>query len=302
MNNFFLFDEGSDEKIIIFGTFNAKELIKKTNVYYGDGTFKVTPKPFYQVYTIHADISHSTDTITFVPLIYALLPNKTKTTYKRLFMILKTQFQMNLKVYRCDYEIAVIHAVQEVFANVSIKGCYYHFMNAIWRMSKKINFNKTKEGKHITRLSTLLALLPKNLIPEAYLYICDIAPKTDIFDKFIQYFDDQWIKNITSDIFSCYGEKNRTTNAIEGWHRRLNTKIPQKPTLLQFISLLKKEAHVYEVKMDQNKFHCQEQKRRQKLILKDEKINKIIMDAVNNLISVEECLGRLNAIITNANV
>lgn len=147
-----------------------------------------------------------------------------------------------------------------------------------------------------------MALLPRNLIPEAYLYICDIAPKTDIFDKFIQYFDDQWIKNITSDIFSCYGEKNRTTNAIEGWHRRLYTKIPQKPTLLQFISLLKKEAHVYEVKMDQNKFHCQEQKRRQKLILKDEKINKIIMDAVNNLISVEECLGRLNAIITNANV
>lgn len=40
--------------------------------------------------------------------------------------------------------------------------------------------------------------------------------------------------------FSCYEEENRTTNAVEGCHRTINTKISAKPSLSQCISMFKK--------------------------------------------------------------
>lgn len=43
-----------------------------------DGTFKVTPSIFFQVYTIHVMYKDAV-----VPLVYALLPNKTEETYQR---------------------------------------------------------------------------------------------------------------------------------------------------------------------------------------------------------------------------
>lgn len=74
---------------------------------------------------------------------------------------------MNISSYKCDYEIAAISAIREVYPEIKLKGCYYHFLNAVFRMSKKFNFNETHLGHKITQLCTSLALLPPNLIPEA---------------------------------------------------------------------------------------------------------------------------------------
>lgn len=154
---------------------------------------------------------------------------------------------MNISSYKCDYEIAAINAIREVYPEIKVKGCYYHFLNAVFRMSKKLNFNETHLGRKITQLCTSLALLPPNLIPEAYLAIYEIAPETEVSQKFLDYFNNQWIQTITKDIFSCYGEKNRTTNAVEGWHRRINSRIPSRPTIFQFLVAFKVEAQIQNI-------------------------------------------------------
>ena len=62
-----------------------------------DGTFKATPELFAQLYTIHAvcrDFSF--------PVVYCLLPNKTRATYHRVFAILKAEladFESGITTY-----------------------------------------------------------------------------------------------------------------------------------------------------------------------------------------------------------
>ena len=80
--NFFLqYDSGAEEnRILIFGTEESKRVLELSENWQADGTFKVTPPIFAQVYSIHA--SRHGD---LVPAFYCLLPNKAQETYERLF-------------------------------------------------------------------------------------------------------------------------------------------------------------------------------------------------------------------------
>lgn len=61
--NFILYDNGPieelDERIIIFGTEKNLEFLATCTEFYMDGTFKVTPPLFKQLYTIHGLYSFS---------------------------------------------------------------------------------------------------------------------------------------------------------------------------------------------------------------------------------------------------
>lgn len=293
VGDFFAYDDGVDDKIIFFCTPEAKTKIKCVDTFYGDGTFRVVPNPFYQLYSLHIDLSNDRDSVNFVPVLYILLPNKSQDTYVRLFTTLKNQFAVNIKVFRCDYEISTINAVKSVYPEVEVKGCFYHFNNAVWRMSKKMGLNNTPEGPHITKLSANLALLPKALIPETFLAIWEEAPDTDKFNQFKSYFVKQWMELVTYDVFCCYGQTFRTTNAIEGWHRRINGLIPKKPSLYFFIQLLKKEACTQNIKLKQNDCFTKGKKRRKMQLEKDQKIEKIIQITLKEEISTTECLDRI---------
>ncbi len=77
---FLLYDSGSDnhERILIFGDHFMVNQLEASNFWLADGTFKLTPKVFYQLYTIHIQISDIAPAC-----VYALLPNKTEATYNR---------------------------------------------------------------------------------------------------------------------------------------------------------------------------------------------------------------------------
>lgn len=295
VTSFFVYDDGIDDKILIFATPTALNVCKKINTWYGDGTFKVTPKPFFQMYTLLVDLGSDPESNYFVPVIYALLPDKSQYTYERLFNILKVQLKLQIKTYKCDYEIAVINAVKNCFGGSEIKGCYFHYMKALLKKSKEIGLSSTIEGDYITKLFIRLALLPANTIPEAYLSICDKVSDHDneLFSKFNDYFNKEWLTKINGSLFSCYGEKYRTTNSIEGWHHRINTKISKKCSLFYFLELLAKEARYQDVRIKQGEMHYEGKRRRLRDIKKDKQINHIIEDLSKNLISPEKCLELL---------
>ncbi|XP_026325018.1 uncharacterized protein LOC113234005 [Hyposmocoma kahamanoa] len=237
VSDFFLYDDGVEEKIIIFGTRLAKATLKTVDIVYVDGTFRCCPIPFYQLFSVHADITHESGTVCFVPLLFALLPNKSQTTYERLFKILKYQFFMNISTFKCDYELAIIQAIKAIYPDIVVKGCYYHFTNAVWKKSKSINFSSSNEGRKCTQLFSLLALLPASLIPEAYLTLCELAPNTEeIFARLIdsgrsfhslmllivkeleKYFE-EWIGQFRERV-----EKERKVTAEPASHCRRNAK------------------------------------------------------------------------------
>ena len=68
--------------VIIFATIGNLQDLRGAEIWSGDGTFTVCPSLFYQLYPIHAEVHGQ-----ILPLVYALLPSKSKRCYQ--FMCLK---------------------------------------------------------------------------------------------------------------------------------------------------------------------------------------------------------------------
>jgi hypothetical protein len=75
---FLQFDSGQDDKnrILIFASNEGLNDLASFPSLAGDGTFKVSPDIFYQVYTLHIQEKSFS-----IPRVFALLPNKSEETY-----------------------------------------------------------------------------------------------------------------------------------------------------------------------------------------------------------------------------
>ena len=99
---FLLADNGDEScRIIIFGMESNAHLLKEVKKLFIDGTFKIAPQLFGQVYVILAEMHGGIHTF-----IYALLPNKQRATYDKLFcMLLEIQSELQPETIYCDFEI-----------------------------------------------------------------------------------------------------------------------------------------------------------------------------------------------------
>jgi hypothetical protein len=100
-----------------------------------DGTFNTAPKVYSkkgQLYTIHGLMQSSHEkglTQDAFPFIYALLPNKCKSTYIDRFEAIKnvSQVPLNPEYGIIDFEMAVLEALKSAFPSSKIRGCWFHF-------------------------------------------------------------------------------------------------------------------------------------------------------------------------------
>lgn len=280
--DFLVGEDGENDKLLVFATKTALKGIKNSKVFYGDGTFKIAPRPFCQCYTIHAEFNHtSKSTSAIIPVIYALLPDKSQSTYLRLFKILKNKLNINIGFYKSDYELAAMNAVQEVYPLVKKTGCFFHFKKAVWRKSKELGICNTEKGRRFTRLLVNLPLLPKVCIPEAWLTLIQKFNKVDKICQFQKYFENYWLGTVTIDVFCCENETRRTTNHLEGWHSKMNRKILRYSKLLHVIYKLKKEAVTNNLKIKDAQVH--------KFVTNTRKIDKKFDNSLKIL--TEDCLN-----------
>ena len=116
---------GSDRMLIL--TTNANlALMRQSGRLCGDGTFKAAPKLWTQLYTIHGQKNGYT-----VPCVFALLPDKRKESYTRLFRQIKSWLdvagqQWDFDSFLSDYEQGAFLAVTDVFPGVGNDGCFFH--------------------------------------------------------------------------------------------------------------------------------------------------------------------------------
>jgi len=114
---FLLFDSEVDlNRIFIFGTDQALQLLVNSEDWFGDGTFKVCPEVFFKVYTVHAKIAERV-----LPCIYALLPNKQEVAYRQLFnriLAAVEPLDNGPSTMIFNFERAAINAAENVFENV----------------------------------------------------------------------------------------------------------------------------------------------------------------------------------------
>ena len=129
-DNFLLFDSGEGDiyRMMLFGTSKFLSILKESNNWYCDGTFKVVPEHFFQLYTIHAQ----KDGYIF-PCVYALLQAKTEETYERMLSeLLKLELELNPTSIMSDFEKAAINALESNFL-ACVYGCFFYLTQSIYR-------------------------------------------------------------------------------------------------------------------------------------------------------------------------
>lgn len=254
--DFLLCEDGTDDnKILIFCPMTIRSNIKtlNNNLFFIDGTFTRTPKPFYQIISIHVNLSSSSESVHVVGAIYALLPNKLQHTYERLFELLKQHLELNIKNIKCDYEVGLSNALKHSFPQINVSGCYFHYNKAVWKKAEILKATDSKEAKDVIRMCANFPLLPADCYSDCWAYIKEHAGNNDKMQSFLNYFEKQWLKPTMH--ISCYNDIFRTNNPLEGWNRRFNLKVNRKPTLILFIDALRKEAKWQEIRYKNTLFH-----------------------------------------------
>lgn len=134
---FLRFDSKNDNRIMIFTTNECIGALNSSPQWHFDGTFKTVPKEFYQVITVHAVKKYKGHNL-FILCAKILLRRKDRDTYNKAFeeliKILNPRDELNLKSVFSDFEIALQQSFFKILGqNIKIKGCWFHFNQAIIR-------------------------------------------------------------------------------------------------------------------------------------------------------------------------
>lgn len=270
---FLLFDSGKEDegRILIFSTNRNLEILSESVNWYGDGTFKTTPPLFTQLYSLHV-IKNNVN----IPLIYALLPNKTAETYKKLFTALTTlKENLHPETYMADFEKAALYSFSQSFPNATLRGCFFHFMQAIWRKIQeqpqiRERYLQDPDFAFSLKMLPCLAYVPVEQVVEKFEQLLDTPffnENVEILQPLIDYFEDNWIgrldrrgrrrpPNFAISLWNCYDaiilDLPKTNNSVEGWHRAFCESVGATyPNIWKFINTLKKEQMMTHLKIEQ---------------------------------------------------
>ena len=262
--NFLLHDSTSDGKrILIFGTAKSVTFLRNHPHWCLDGTFKVVPEIFVQLYTIHAVVDHHT-----IPCIYALLPDKTQITYNKFIQEVENLTNCSPVSAMIDFERAMLNALIVHFPETDVKGCFFHLCQNIYRKIQEFGFQKQYQDNNEfslkMRMIAALAFIPPESVQEASEELCDIMPEESL--PILDYFEDHYIgrpcrrgrrePTFSIPLWNMYArtndELNRTNNSVEGWHRSFVSFAGcSHPVIWKFLSLLEREINFQDVQMTQ---------------------------------------------------
>ena len=101
---FLIYDScvGDQERMFTFSSEIGLQLPRESKSWYGDGTFKVCPEIFYQLYTIHGERNGQ-----IFSVVFCLLPDKTQGTYRRMLQQVFDQHAVFDRVARCTCRLRV---------------------------------------------------------------------------------------------------------------------------------------------------------------------------------------------------
>uniref|UniRef100_A0A914WSV9 MULE transposase domain-containing protein n=1 Tax=Plectus sambesii TaxID=2011161 RepID=A0A914WSV9_9BILA len=262
----FLRFESDDGNIMVFISDLGLDLLRKAPMWKADGTFKSALKNFMQVYTIHARHPRGET----VPALYALMKRKTQTAYRQLFRWLNSALEDNeligaLHTILIDFEPAAKMAfeceLQTADRQISIKGCRFHFGQAVSRNFDKKGLKPLRGDEVVGAWLRQLLGLPL-LPPEFVRMICNSSLRhhprihgySRQFKNFVAYFENQWLSS--DDYISHWNHWDndlcRTTNSAEGWHSGIKaTWSGARPALNMYVEWLKKKEYEHATRLVQ---------------------------------------------------
>ena len=115
------------ENIIVFGDDKAIKRLAAATTIHADGTFTCVLPGFSQLYIFHATVENNLS----LPVLFCLVKGKDEQTYTKLLSLVEDLANAEgLRVFdrpvtlMCDFEQALINAVQQHFKSVVVKCCF----------------------------------------------------------------------------------------------------------------------------------------------------------------------------------
>lgn len=309
-NKFLIHDSGMNDKnrIVIFSSSFKRKFIEKSCTFIIDGTFKVTPKDYYQLFIIHIYIFGKS-----FPGFYILMKNKTEVSYNYVFTYLKNEFSLEPKNFLIDFEKAVFNSLRYNFFSGNIFFCYFHYSQSIWRKISELGFRRIYFSnisfKKIIKMILVLPFFPENKIELAYKFIlnqCALELKNLNLQSFLKYFENTFFGNLSERKESIFSKSNwnvfervimslpRTTNNAEAFHRAFAQKcVVSHPNISVVIMAMLDEEEINKADLINIKMNGSDLTR--KNLLKEEQMRLLLIN--NDLFTMEEFFERILKIV-----
>ena len=238
---------------LLFATDVQLDLLNKARTWYVDATFYVVRQPFYQLFTVNAFVRHDGCTKQ-LPLAMCVISRRRKTDYAAVFRELCAMLpHRQIKRMVLEFEEATWRAARVVFPAVELKGCAFHFTQAIWRRIQECGLQVAYASDDGTfkflRKVMALCFLPAQHITPIFLRLEQEA--TAALTPLLQYVSRTWIEsNVWPPArWSVYFQSVRTNNDLEGWHTRLNARGRAGMNLYMLVALLHDESRMIPVQV-----------------------------------------------------
>ena len=157
-----------------------------------DGTFKSAPQLFTQMVGIHGISVGGWH----IPLAYGLLPGKTNSLYTAVFEALDRFGPYNPRSVLCDNEIGLHNAVTNTWPNTTLRGCHFHYTQALWRHLLRVDLVSEYQVENSPiraafKMLTALPFVPENLITTAWRQLRPTLLQD--MASFIDYYERTWV-------------------------------------------------------------------------------------------------------------
>jgi hypothetical protein len=261
-----LHDSGAGaDRMLVFGSRDLLPALERATLWLADGTFKVVPTLFYQLYTIHFEFVGGINPVG----VYCLLKDKSRQTYDRLLVtLLQLVPQSNPQTIVTDFEISAMNAFQQAFPRAEVSGCYFHLCQSVLRkvneVGLKAEYESNDEITGFIRCITALSHVPAADVVDAFDILVQQMPRNEKVEEVATYFERTYVRGrrrpgrgehynppifpvAVWNKFDAAGDGiARTTNSVEGWHYSLQSLFMcQHPTMWTFLAGIQRDSQLH---------------------------------------------------------